>query len=51
MTRSLLALGAALLGASTVLAQTCSLSQKCPKEAPCCSRTSPSQIRLLALPV
>lgn len=43
MARSILSLGAAaaLLGASSVLAQNqpaCSLSQKCPKEAPCCSQ-------------
>ncbi|AEO69724.1 glycoside hydrolase family 16 protein [Thermothielavioides terrestris NRRL 8126] len=41
MVRSLLPLGAALLGAATVLAdspQKCSLTQKCPKEAPCCSQ-------------
>ncbi|KAL2123679.1 hypothetical protein VTJ04DRAFT_44 [Mycothermus thermophilus] len=41
MVRSLLPLGAALLGASAVLAQdppTCSLDKKCPKEAPCCSQ-------------
>ncbi len=41
MVRALLPLGAALLGATTVLAAdppSCSLSQKCPKEAPCCSR-------------
>ena len=51
MTRSLLALGTALLGASTVLAQqTCSLSQKCPKEAPCCSRKSPVPIPNLRPP-
>ena len=33
---------AALLGASSVLASTpasCSLTNKCPQEAPCCSRT------------
>ncbi|KAI1840883.1 hypothetical protein JX265_006987 [Neoarthrinium moseri] len=41
MLRSLLPVGIAFLGASTVLAQgpaTCSLTQKCPKEAPCCSQ-------------
>jgi len=41
MVRALLPLGAALLGATAVLADsppTCSLTQKCPKEAPCCSQ-------------
>ncbi|KAK4120266.1 glycoside hydrolase family 16 protein [Parathielavia appendiculata] len=41
MVRSLLPLGAALLGATTVLAAdipTCSLEKKCPEEAPCCSQ-------------
>ncbi|EOO02869.1 putative cell wall glucanase protein [Phaeoacremonium minimum UCRPA7] len=39
--RSFLPLGAALLGASTVLAADqaqCSLDKKCPKETPCCSQ-------------
>ncbi len=34
----------AILGASTVLAQTaptCSLTQKCPEDTPCCSRKIP----------
>ncbi|KAF9878066.1 glycosyl hydrolase family 16 [Colletotrichum karsti] len=38
---SILPLGLALLGASTVLAQTppsCSLTKKCPEDAPCCSQ-------------
>ncbi|KAH9230379.1 glycoside hydrolase family 16 protein [Colletotrichum gloeosporioides 23] len=38
---SVLPLGLALLGASNVLAQTppsCSLTQKCPESAPCCSQ-------------
>ncbi|KAK3339758.1 concanavalin A-like lectin/glucanase domain-containing protein [Lasiosphaeria hispida] len=40
MIRSLLLLGTALLGATAVLAEppTCSLTQKCPEEAPCCSQ-------------
>ncbi|KAL2158139.1 hypothetical protein VTH06DRAFT_4707 [Thermothelomyces fergusii] len=41
MVRGLLQLGAALLGATAVLADgppTCSLDKKCPKEAPCCSQ-------------
>ncbi|KAH7041584.1 glycoside hydrolase family 16 protein [Microdochium trichocladiopsis] len=42
MLRSLPLLGAALLGASTVLAvdaaPKCSLTQKCPESAPCCSQ-------------
>ncbi|OIW34181.1 hypothetical protein CONLIGDRAFT_213344 [Coniochaeta ligniaria NRRL 30616] len=41
MVRSLLPLGAALLGAYTVAAAdipTCSLTQKCPEETPCCSQ-------------
>ncbi|GAB1321029.1 putative glycosidase CRH2 [Madurella fahalii] len=41
MVRPLLPLGAALLGATTVLAQdppSCSLDNKCPEEAPCCSQ-------------
>ncbi|KAK4098880.1 glycoside hydrolase family 16 protein [Parathielavia hyrcaniae] len=41
MVRSLLPLGAVLLGATTVLAAdipTCSLDKKCPEEAPCCSQ-------------
>ncbi|KAK3296476.1 concanavalin A-like lectin/glucanase domain-containing protein [Chaetomium fimeti] len=41
MVRALLSLGAALLGATTVLAvdpPSCSLDKKCPKEAPCCSQ-------------
>ncbi|OHE96543.1 glycosyl hydrolase family 16 [Colletotrichum orchidophilum] len=38
---SVLPMGLALLGATTVLAQTppsCSLTQKCPESAPCCSQ-------------
>ncbi|KAL2261303.1 hypothetical protein VTK26DRAFT_4445 [Humicola hyalothermophila] len=42
MVRSILRLAAALLGASSVLAQqdppTCGLDKRCPKEAPCCSQ-------------
>ncbi len=41
MVRALLSLGAALLGATAVLAAdipTCGLDKRCPKEAPCCSR-------------
>lgn len=42
MVRALLPLGAALLGATAVLAQNppaeCGLDKKCPEEAPCCSR-------------
>ncbi|KAL1858127.1 hypothetical protein VTK73DRAFT_7931 [Phialemonium thermophilum] len=40
MIRSLLPIGVTILGATTVLADqpTCSLTQKCPKEAPCCSQ-------------
>ncbi|KAK3681079.1 concanavalin A-like lectin/glucanase domain-containing protein [Podospora appendiculata] len=41
MLRSLLPVGAALLGASSVLAAdipTCSLSKLCPESAPCCSQ-------------
>ncbi|KAL2130592.1 hypothetical protein VTI74DRAFT_6204 [Chaetomium olivicolor] len=41
MVRSILPLGAALLGAASVLAADipqCSLEKKCPKEAPCCSQ-------------
>lgn len=36
----LLPIGAAILGASSVLADqsTCSLDNKCPESAPCCSR-------------
>ncbi|AEO57264.1 glycoside hydrolase family 16 protein [Thermothelomyces thermophilus ATCC 42464] len=41
MVRGLLPLGAALLGATAVLADgppKCTLDKKCPKEAPCCSQ-------------
>lgn len=41
MVRALVSLGAALLGATAVLAvdpPSCGLDKKCPKEAPCCSR-------------
>ncbi|KAL2017265.1 hypothetical protein VTK56DRAFT_2377 [Thermocarpiscus australiensis] len=41
MVRPIVPLGAALLGATTVLAADspqCSLDKKCPKEAPCCSQ-------------
>ncbi|KAK0736437.1 concanavalin A-like lectin/glucanase domain-containing protein [Apiosordaria backusii] len=41
MLRSLLPLGVALLGATSVLAvepPSCSLDKKCPEEAPCCSQ-------------
>ncbi|KAK4463863.1 concanavalin A-like lectin/glucanase domain-containing protein [Cladorrhinum samala] len=41
MLQSLLPLGVALLGATSVLAQdppTCGLDKKCPKETPCCSQ-------------
>lgn len=41
MLRSLLPLGVALLGATSVLAvdpPSCGLDKKCPKEAPCCSQ-------------
>ncbi|KAK0704438.1 glycoside hydrolase family 16 protein [Lasiosphaeris hirsuta] len=40
MIRSLLPLGIALLSATSVLAEppACSLTQKCPEEAPCCSQ-------------
>ncbi|KAI0180626.1 hypothetical protein GGR52DRAFT_252782 [Hypoxylon sp. FL1284] len=41
MVRAIQAAALAVLGASTVLAQntpTCSLSQKCPEETPCCSQ-------------
>ena len=40
MVRSILPLGVALLGVTSVLAEppTCALDKKCPKEAPCCGR-------------
>ncbi|KJR81897.1 cell wall glucanase (Utr2) [Sporothrix schenckii 1099-18] len=42
MVRSLLPIGVALIGATSVLAAdsipTCSLTQKCPESAPCCSQ-------------